>query len=110
MNEPNQHEPSVAQKEIGDIAPALAGYTDDVLFGDVWKRTAITPKERSIATVAALTTMGNPDQLAFHLDYARQNGATEEELVEVLTHLAFYAGWPKAVAAMNVAKKVFGGE
>ena len=59
-------------------------------------------------TVAALTVMGNTDQLRFHLDFARQNGATDTELIEALTHLAFYAGWPKAMAAVGVAREVFG--
>ena len=103
-------EPSGAQRLFGDFAPALVGFTDDVLFGDVWKRSELSPKERSLVTVAALTTMGNPDQLVFHLDLARQNGNTEDELIEAITHLAFYAGWPKAVAAMTVAKRVFRGD
>ena len=103
-------EPSGAERLLGDFAPALVGYTDDVLFGDVWKRTDLTPKERSLVTVAALTTMGNADQLVFHLDLAKQNGNTEAELIETITHLAFYAGWPKAMAAMTVAKRVFRGD
>ncbi len=103
------NDPSPARQDIGAIAPALADYTDEVLYGDVWKRTAITAKERSLVTVAALVAMGNPEQLAFHLDFARQNGATEDELVEAITHLAFYAGWPKAIAALQVAKRVFPG-
>src|SRR6195952_1042794 len=103
-------EPSGAEKLFGDFAPALVGFTDDVLFGQVWPRTELSPKERSLVTVAALTTSGNTDQLVFHLDYAKQNGNTEEELIEAITHLAFYAGWPKAMAAMIVAKRVFRGD
>jgi 4-carboxymuconolactone decarboxylase len=103
-------EPSGAQRLFGDFAPALVGFTDDVLFGDVWKRPELSPKERSLVTVAALTAMGNTDQLVFHLDLAKQNGNTEDELIEAITHLAFYAGWPKAMAAMTVAKRVFRGE
>ena len=95
---------------LGDFAPALVGFTDDVLFGEVWKRTELSPKERSLVTVAALTTSGNTDQLVFHLDFAEQNGNTEAELIEAITHLAFYAGWPKAMAAMTVAKRVFRGD
>jgi 4-carboxymuconolactone decarboxylase len=102
-------EPSGAEHLLGDFAPALVGYTDDVLFGDVWKRTELSPKERSLVTVAALTTMGNTDQLVFHLGFAKQNGNTEAELIEAITHLAFYAGWPKAMAAMTVANRVFRG-
>jgi 4-carboxymuconolactone decarboxylase len=95
---------------FGDFAPALVGFTDEVLFGNVWERTELSPKERSLVTVAALTTSGNTDQLVFHLDFAKQNGATEDELIEAITHLAFYAGWPKAMAAMTVAKRVFRGD
>ena len=92
---------------FGDFAPALVGFTDEVLFGQVWTRTQLSPKQRSLVTVAALTAMGNTDQLVFHLDLAKQNGNSEEELIEAITHLAFYAGWPKAMAAMAVAQRVF---
>jgi len=103
----DDHEPSGVELMFGDFAPALVGFTDDVLFGQVWERTELSPKERSLVTVAALTTLGNTEQLAFHLDLAKRNGNTEEELIEALTHLAFYAGWPKAISAMTVAKQVF---
>lgn len=79
-----------------------------MLFGEVWKRPQLSPKERSLITVAALITGGNAEQLTYHLQFARDNGATEEELIEAITHLAFYAGWPKAISAMSVAKQVFG--
>jgi 4-carboxymuconolactone decarboxylase len=102
-------EPSGAERMFGDFAPALVAFTDDVVFGQVWMRTQLSPKERSLVTVAALTATGNTDQLVFHLGFAQQNGATEEELIEAITHLAFYAGWPKAMSAMAVAKQVFGG-
>jgi 4-carboxymuconolactone decarboxylase len=100
-------QPSGAERMFGDFAPALVHFTDDVLFGEVWKRTDLTPKERSLVTVAALTTNGNTDQLVFHLGLAKENGNTEAELIEAITHLAFYAGWPQAMAAMAVAEKVF---
>ena len=103
-------EPSGAQKAFGDFAPALVGFTDDVLFRQVWPRPQLSAKERSLITVAALTTGGNPDQLRYHLDLAKRNGATEDELKEAITHLAFYAGWPKAMSAMAVAKQVFTGD
>lgn len=99
--------PSGAKKMFGEFAPELVHLTDDVLFGDVWKRTELSPKERSLITVAALTTGGNTEQLTYHLDLARNNGATETELIEAITHLAFYAGWPKAMSAMTVAKQIF---
>ena len=96
------------QKAVGDIAPALAHYTDRVLFDDVWERPELSKRDRSLVTVTALTVMGTTDQLRFHLDFARQNGVTEAELIEALTHLAFYAGWPKVMTAVGVARDVFG--
>ena len=110
MSDTPEKQPSGAAHLFGDFAPALVAYTDEVLFGDVWKRTELSAKDRSLVTVAALTTMGNTDQLVFHLDFAKQNGNTEAELIEAITHLAFYAGWPKAMAAMAVAKRVFRGD
>lgn len=99
--------PSVAQQMFGDIAPELARLTDDVLFGEVWARPQLSPRDRSLVTVASLVTAGNTEQLVGHLARARENGLTEEDLVEAITHLAFYAGWPRAVSAIGVAKKVF---
>jgi len=104
-----EKEPSGAQRMFGDFAPALVGFIDDVLFGQVWNSTQLSAKERSLVTVAALTTSGNTEQLLFHLGMAKVNGATEEELIEAITHLAFYTGWPKAMSAMAVAKQVFRG-
>ncbi len=100
-------EPSGAKKAFGDFAPALVGFTDEVLFGQVWPREQLSPKQRSLITVAALVTGGNTEQLTYHLGLAKDNGATEDELKEAITHLAFYAGWPKAMSAMAVAKQVF---
>lgn len=101
------NQPSGAQKMFGDFAPGLVHFTDDVLFGDVWTRSDLSPRDRSLVTVACLATNGNTEQLVFHLNYAKQNGVTEDELKEALTHLAFYAGWQQAMAAMAVAKQVF---
>jgi 4-carboxymuconolactone decarboxylase len=92
---------------LGDFAPALVDYTDNVLFGQVWQRPELSPRDRSLITVAALVAGGNTEQLTFHLAYAKQNGLTEEELIEAITHLAFYAGWPRAMSAMTVARQVF---
>ena len=103
----NAREPSGAEKMFGDFAPALVRFTDDVLFGEAWQRPQLSPRDRSLITVAALTAGGNAEQLTFHLQYAKDNGATEEELIEAITQLAFYAGWPKAMSAMAVAKQVF---
>ncbi|MGX1274532.1 carboxymuconolactone decarboxylase family protein [Streptomyces phaeoluteigriseus] len=97
------------RRTIGDIAPKLAELTDDVLFEDVWNRTELAARDRSLITVAVLTAGGDADQLRFHLGRARENGVTETELIEAITHLAFYAGWPKAMTAMTVAKQVFAG-
>ena len=100
-------EESAVQKMVGSVAPKLVELTDDVLFGDVWERKELPPRDRSLITVAALIAGGNTEQLPFHLNKARENGLSESELIEVITHLAFYAGWPRAMSAVMVAKKVF---
>ena len=98
---------SNAQKLLGDIAPKFAELTDEVLFGDVWARPGLSQRDRSLITVAALVAMVRPEQLRAHLARASDNGLTQEELVEAITHLAFYAGWPSAVTAVGVAREVF---
>jgi 4-carboxymuconolactone decarboxylase len=100
-------QPSGGQKAFGDVAPALAGYTDTVLFGDVWKRDGLSPRDRSLITVAALIAGYRMNELPFHLKFALENGVTKEELAEVITHLAFYAGWPCASTATGIARTVF---
>ena len=100
-------EPSGAQKLMGDIAPKLAELTDNVLFGDIWERKGLSKRDRSLTTVSALVAMNRPDQLRFHLQRAVENGVKKEELIEVITHLAFYSGWPNAVTAIMTAKEVF---
>ena len=105
MSEPK--EPSVAQLLVGNFAPKLAQLTDDVLFGDVWERAELSPRDRSLITVAALIANGNTEQLTGHLNRAKQNGLSETELAEVIIHLAFYAGWPRAMSAVKVARSVF---
>lgn len=99
--------PRPSQGAIGDFAPKLAQITDDVLYGDIWERPELSKRDRSLVTVAALIALNRPDQLRSHLRIARQNGVTEEELIETITHLAFYAGWPNAVTAIGIAKEVF---
>ncbi len=106
MSEPKQE--SAAQQLVGDFAPKLAELTDDVLFGDVWAREELSPRDRSLITVAALIAGGNTEQLTGHLQRAGANGLSEAELAEVITHLAFYAGWPRAMSAVKVAREVFG--
>jgi 4-carboxymuconolactone decarboxylase len=98
---------SPAQQLMGDVAPKLAQLTDDVLFGDVWARPGLSPRDRSLVTVSALIAMNRPDQLRSHMSLALRNGVTQDELVEMLTQLAFYAGWPNAVTAVGVARDVF---
>jgi 4-carboxymuconolactone decarboxylase len=99
--------PRPSQAAMGDFAPKLAELTDDVLYADVWERPQLSKRDRSLATVAALIAMNRPDQLRSHLTRARDNGVTLEELVETITHLAFYAGWPNAVTAIGVAREIF---
>jgi len=100
------NETSAAARLYGDFAPGLVDYTDNVLFGDVWTRPGLNPRDRSMATVAALIGGGTIEQLEFHLPYAVKNGVTAAELIEMITHLAFYAGWPKAMSALAVAQQV----
>lgn len=96
-----------AQRMFGDISPRLAQLTDQVLFGDVWERPGLSKRDRSLVTVSALIAMNRPDQLRSHLQRARDNGLSEAELIEAMTHLAFYSGWPNAVTAIGIAREVF---
>ena len=95
---------SAAQKAIGEFAPKLVQLTDDVLFGDVWERPQLSKRDRSLITCAALIATGKTEQMDFHFPNAIRNGVTREELVEMITHLAFYAGWPNAMSAITRAK------
>jgi 4-carboxymuconolactone decarboxylase len=99
--------PKPSQGAIPDFAPKLAELTDDVLYGDVWERPELSKRDRSLVTVAALIALNRPEQLRSHLIRARENGVTQEELTETITHLAFYCGWPNAVNAIGVGKEVF---
>lgn len=93
---------------LGDFAPKFAELNDDVLFGEVWSREKeLSPRDRSLITVTSLITSGMFEQLNYHMSKAKENGVTKEEIVEVITHLSFYAGWPKAWSAFNLAKKVY---
>ena len=98
---------TAAQKLMADIAPKLAQLTDDVLFGDVWERSGLSKRDRSLITVSALIALNRPEQLKSHIRMALANGVTRNELTEVITHLAFYAGWPCGVAAVGIARDVF---
>jgi 4-carboxymuconolactone decarboxylase len=90
----------------GDIAPRLTEITDEVLFGDIWRRPGLSPRDRSLVTVASLISLYRTNELPFHLKKALENGVTRDELVEVITHLAFYAGWPTAGTAIGIARQV----
>jgi 4-carboxymuconolactone decarboxylase len=98
---------NAAQNLIGDFAPKLVEITDRVLFDDIWERKDLSPRDRSLITVAALIALNRPEQLRFHLGKAVENGVQREELVEAITHLAFYSGWPNAMSAIMVAKELF---
>ena len=102
-----QNEPaSAAAKVLGDFAPKLVQLTEDVLFADVWERKELSKRDRSLITVAALVALNRPDQLRFHLGRTVENGVRTEELIEAITHLAFYSGWPNAMTAMTIAKEL----
>jgi len=90
-----------------EIAPHLAELTTNVLFGDVWERPGLSKRDRSLITVAALTALYRTDQLRSHIKRALENGVTRQEIGEVITHMAFYGGWPTAANAVQVAKQVF---
>src|SRR5437588_9547291 len=98
---------TAAQKALAEIAPKLAELTDKVLFGDVWERPQLSKRDRSLITCAALVATGKTEQMNFHFPRAIENGVTQEELVELITHLAFYAGWPNAMSAGAKAKELF---
>ncbi|TCS10289.1 carboxymuconolactone decarboxylase family protein [Caulobacter sp. BK020] len=93
--------------QFGAVAPGLVDYTTDYLFKDLWLRPDLAPRDRSLITVAALIASGQVAQITFHLNRAMDNGLTQEQAAEVITHLAFYAGWPNAMSALPVAKEVF---
>ena len=101
------HEPSAARRMLGGFADKLADLTDEVLFGDVWERPELSPRDRSLITITALVVGGNSEQLPFHLDLGRRNGLRQDEIVETITHLAFYTGWPRAMSAITAAQQTF---
>ena len=95
--------------QIGDVAPKLVDLTEQVLFGDIWERQGLSKHDRSVITVSALIAMNRTEQLPFHLRRALENGVTKDELIELITHLAFYSGWPIGMSAIRLAKEVFQG-
>ena len=93
---------------LGEFAPEFAYFNDDVLFGEVWSDDTLSLRDRSLITVVALVASGMTDSsLAYHIENAKKNGVTQEEMAAALTHVAFYAGWPKAWAAFRMAKDVY---
>ena len=94
------------QRLLGDTAPELVRLTDDVLFGRVWADPGLSPRDRSLVTVAALVSLYRTEQLRSHLRLALDNGLSKDELVAAITHLAFYAGWPTAMSAVIELKKI----
>jgi 4-carboxymuconolactone decarboxylase len=97
-------EPTNARNAFGDIAPKLAEITDKVLFGDVWTDDALSPRDRSLVTITTLVALYRHNELGFHLGKGLENGLTREEIIAAITHTAFYAGWPAAMTAVNVAR------
>ncbi len=92
---------------IGDVAPKLTELTEDILFGDIWERPGLSKRDRSLITVATLVALNRTEQLSFHLGRALENGIRKDEIIELITHLAFYSGWPTAMSAVRLAKEVF---
>ncbi|MEJ2766527.1 carboxymuconolactone decarboxylase family protein [Photobacterium sp. MCCC 1A19761] len=88
-------------KAILAIAPKFNELTETVLFGDIWQREQLPPRERSLITLSALAALGRLEQLPYHINFAKENGISDDELIEMFTHLAFYAGWPAAVSALT---------
>lgn len=106
--EPSGEQQSPVEKMFGDFAPKLVQATDEVLFADIWEREELGARDRSLITITALVAGGQVEQLPHHLQRGRDNGLTQTEVVEAITHLAFYCGWPRAMSAMTIAQEVFG--
>jgi 4-carboxymuconolactone decarboxylase len=104
---PTAADASNPRERLRATAPKLIDLTDNVLFGDVWERPGLSKRDRSLITVATLVATYRPEQLPGHLERALANGVTKEEIIELITHLAFYSGWPSAMSAANIAKTVF---
>jgi 4-carboxymuconolactone decarboxylase len=102
-----QAPPTASRDKVRTVAPKLIELTEKVLFGDVWERPGLSKRDRSLITVATLVALNRTEQLRGHLERALQNGVTKDEIVEAITHLAFYSGWPTAMSAALLAKEVF---
>ena len=98
---------SASRNEVRTVAPRLIELTETLVYRDIWERPGLSKRDRSLITLAALTALYRPDQLKGHTERALGNGVTKEEIGELITHLAFYAGWPSAMSAAKVVKQVF---
>ena len=98
---------STSRHEVRTVAPRLIELTETLVYPDIWERPGLSKRDRSLITVAALMAMYRPDQLKGHTERALANGVTKEEIGELITHLAFYAGWPSAMSAAKVVKQVY---
>ncbi|QLQ16270.1 MAG: carboxymuconolactone decarboxylase family protein [Micropruina sp.] len=94
------------QRMMGDFAPTFVALTDDVLFGQVWSRPELSPRDRSLVTISSLVSAGNIEQLNAHIPMGLANGLTQDEIIEAITHVAFYAGWPRTVSALTLAQQL----
>jgi 4-carboxymuconolactone decarboxylase len=103
----SQQPKPTALELIGEVAPKLRELTEQILFGDIWERPGLSKRDRSLITVSALVALNRAEQLPFHLERALANGVTKDELIELITHLAFYSGWPTSMTAVMIAKDVF---
>jgi 4-carboxymuconolactone decarboxylase len=98
---------TTSREIMQEVAPRLAELTNDVVFGDIWERPGLSKRDRSLMVVAVLTALYRTDQLKGHIGRALDNGVTKDEIAEIITHMAFYAGWPTAANAVRVAKEVY---
>ena len=99
---------TAGRENLGEFAPKFAVLNDDVLFGEIWSREEeLSAHERSVITISALISAGNFEQLSVHLNIGKNNGITKDEISEIITHLSFYVGWPKAWSAFNIAKEIY---
>jgi 4-carboxymuconolactone decarboxylase len=102
MKEMSKRIKSNVSEKIRNLAPDFVRYGEEILFDEVWRKPELSLKERSLITLSSLISLGNSEQLLFHLELAKKNGITEQEIVALITHIAFYAGWPKASTALNI--------
>jgi 4-carboxymuconolactone decarboxylase len=99
-------QPNISEK-MRNMAPDFVNYSENILFEKVWRDPTLTLKERSLCTLSTLISIGNTEQLPYHIQLAKKNGMNDEEIIALITHLAFYVGWPKAAAALNIALNEF---